>query len=94
MGADRFSRVILTVIALELLWLGVKETAPPVAAQAEVTRVVIAGVQMAGVTPGVLPITFGGRAVKIEADRPIKVEAERPLLVQSVEYAPKARPGQ
>jgi hypothetical protein len=36
---DRYTKIVLTVIAIELLWLGLKTTAPPVEAQAAPTRV-------------------------------------------------------
>jgi hypothetical protein len=43
---DRYIKFILTVIALELLWLGAREGAPPVSAQAGPTRVIITGVEI------------------------------------------------
>ena len=46
MNRDRYLRLILTVIALELLWLGVKDFTTPVSAQAAATRVVIAGIEI------------------------------------------------
>ena len=45
--SDRYLRIILTVIAIELAWMGVKDLIPTsVEAQAGVTRVVITGVDM------------------------------------------------
>ena len=43
---DRYLKIILTVIAVELLWIGLKEAAPGVSAQAtrDATPVVITGV--------------------------------------------------
>ena len=35
MAVDRYVKVVLTIIALELFWIGVKDPAPPVAAQAQ-----------------------------------------------------------
>ena len=46
MNRDRYLKFILTVIALELLWFGVKDIATPVSAQAAATRVVITGVEI------------------------------------------------
>jgi hypothetical protein len=51
MHRDRYLRIVLTVIALELLWLGVKDLATPVSAQPPATRVVIAGVEIEGAGP-------------------------------------------
>jgi hypothetical protein len=47
MRTDRYLKVILTVIALELLWLGVQPLTPAVSAQAAATPVVITGIQLA-----------------------------------------------
>lgn len=46
MQHDRYIKIILTVIALELLWLGAKQGATPVSAQAAATRVIITGVEL------------------------------------------------
>jgi len=43
MRGERYLGIILTVIALELAWIGVKEASPGVSAQSAVTRVVVAG---------------------------------------------------
>ena len=63
MNRDRYLRLILTVIALELLWLGVKDIGAPVAAQAAETRVVITGIEInTGDTPraAFLPVGLVG----------------------------------
>ena len=44
MKTDRYLRIILTIIAIELLWLGLNDTAPGVSAQAAPARVIIASV--------------------------------------------------
>jgi hypothetical protein len=47
--SDRYLRIVLTVIAVELAWIGVKDVLPtPVATQAQpaATRVVITGVDL------------------------------------------------
>ena len=46
MRHDRYIKFILTVIARELLWLGAKQGATPVSAQAGPTQVIITGVQI------------------------------------------------
>jgi hypothetical protein len=91
MHGDRYLKIILTVIAIQLAWLGVRDLAPPVAAQPAVTPVVIRGIELPDDTPG-LPVTIAGTrgalqvqpvgVVIVEAARPIKVEADEPLRVE------------
>ncbi len=67
--SDRYLKIVLTVIAVELFWLGVKDIGTPVAAQAT-TPVIIRGVEL---PKGVM--------VPIQAMTPVSVVAERPLAV-------------
>ena len=60
MTADRYLTIILTIIAVELLWIGMKSTAVPVAAQAGATPVVITGVDMDGAGGAFLPVAVVG----------------------------------
>jgi hypothetical protein len=62
MSADRYLRFILTIIAVELLWLGVRDTATPVLAQqkAEPTEVVITGVRIGKQEYTTLPVAVAG----------------------------------
>jgi len=96
MHTDRYLRIILTVIAIELLWLGLKDSVPAVSAQSEPARVVIASVD-----GGFLPVALAGQTttagrnplrpvqvgisgtVAIEARTPLKIEADRPLKVEA-----------
>lgn len=96
MHTDRYLRVILTVIAIELLWLGLRDLAPTVAAQAEPARVIVASVD-----GGYLPVALAGQIatagqnplrpiqvgiagdVTIQARMPLKIEADRPLKVEA-----------
>lgn len=82
---DRYLKVVLTVIALELAWIGVKDSAPVSAQQAQATRVIITGVDIApDASPrGSLPVTMrtGEVALRIQADQPLRVESERALPV-------------
>jgi hypothetical protein len=104
MAVDRYVKVVLTIIALELFWIGVKDVAPPVAAQGQPapTAVVIRGVQIPAGSNDYLPVGVVGqpirvdvpRVVHIETDRPIKIEADRPLKVENVGYAPSQKPGE
>jgi hypothetical protein len=89
----RYLNVILTVIALELLWLGSMHTGSPVAAQTSATPVIITGVQVDG-AGAFLPVgvvgayqrvprgvTLGPLSARI--DGPVKIEADRPLRIES-----------
>jgi hypothetical protein len=92
--SDRYLKIVLTVIALELFWIGLKDFAAPVSAQQpEGTRVVITGIDIApgGASRGALPVMVratdaplriqSDRPLKIEADRALKIEADRPVVV-------------
>jgi hypothetical protein len=96
MKTDRYLRIILTVIAIELAWLGFKDSAPAVSAQAEPARVIIASVD-----GGFVPVALAGQTatagrnplrpiqvgitgdVTIQARTPLKIEADRPLKVEA-----------
>ncbi len=107
MPVDRYLKIVLTVIAVELFWLGVKDIAPPVSAQARgaqtpataPTSVVIRGIDLDGQELDVLPVV-SARPLRVDDSRPVEVrgtvtvQAERPLPVESVPYAPARRPGE
>ena len=96
MKTDRYLRIILTIIAIELLWLGLKDAAPGVSAQTAPARVIIASVD-----GGFLPVALAGQTVtagrdplrpiqigitgnvSIQARTPLKIEADRPLKVEA-----------
>src|SRR5262245_49887080 len=62
MHIDRYVKVVLTIIALELFWIGVKDTMPAVSAQAQPapTPVVIRGIEVSGPEAGFLPVAVVG----------------------------------
>jgi hypothetical protein len=98
MATDRYLRVILTLIAVELLWLGLKDQAQVVsaqAAQAAPMRVVIAGVDL-DPTGGFLPVAIAGsfrqfpgayRAVleplQVRVSGPVPIEARTPPKIEA-----------
>jgi hypothetical protein len=86
MHADRFLKIVLTIIAVELFWIAVKDVATPVAAQVQPapTPVIIRGVDMAD---GLVPIAIGAvrQPVPIDAVRSIRIQADRPLTIQATE---------
>jgi hypothetical protein len=86
--ADRYTKIVLTVIAVELGWLALSQHAQPVAAQAQApTPVIIRGVDVAyrGSGRDALPIAIveSRDTVTVDAIRPLPVEAPRPLRVEA-----------
>lgn len=97
MAVDRYVKIVLTVIALELFWIGVKDIAPPVSAQSQAapTPVIIRGIQMNAAGAEFLPVgVVGGYrqlpansplsrvAVDVTAGRALKIESDEPLKVE------------
>ena len=105
MTADRYTKLLLTVIALELGWIAISGVGVPVSAQRnEPTPVIIRGVEGAPGKEVFIPVTLVGstrpieivapQPMKIEADRPIPVETGgEPLLIRTVSDPPAVRPG-
>lgn len=96
MPADRYLKIVLTVIAMELLWLGLKDAAPRVAAQDVATKVVITGIELEPTGEAFVPVALVGtyrqipkaHAARLERTRvhvidPIAVEAPRPLKIET-----------
>ena len=103
MRTDRLTTFILTVIALELFWIGLNSV-PAVSAQDAATPVVITGIAIPAdgdaAPVRLLPVRVNGTVdirattpLAIEAREPLKVEADDPLPVQSVPFTPGVRPG-
>jgi hypothetical protein len=106
---DRYIKIVLTVIALELFWIGLRDVATPVSAQAPppLTPVVIRGIEVGPNT--MLPVSID-HAVTVRVDRalpitaeaplpvafdgPVEVTASQPLPVRQVPYVPSERPGE
>jgi len=92
MHIDRYVKVVLTVIAIELFWIGIKDTAPPVSAQAQAapTPVIIRGIDVSGPEAGFLPVAVVGgyRQIPSRARESVdrlttEVTAERAIRVES-----------
>ena len=92
MISDRYLRIILTVIAIELLWLGLKDLAPAVAAQPqrqppaqmEPAPVIITGIRLDERYRDALPMSVVGNLTVGLAPRTlVRIEAERPLKVEA-----------
>jgi hypothetical protein len=94
---DRYLKVILTVIAVELLWLGVKDLGTPVSAQANggpipviIRRIQIenANVRFQSALPfyqvePMLVTATAGQPVTVQAVRPIPITAGGPLKIEA-----------
>jgi hypothetical protein len=93
MAVDRYVKVILTVIALELLWLGVRDTAQIVQAQTpqQPMQVVITGFKIGKQEYTTLPVAVVGSWKQVPEFReghliqplPVVVDARQPLTVQT-----------
>lgn len=93
MSVDRYTKIVLTLIALELGWIAAKGIAVPVSAQSDPAPVVITGIEITSDRAAALPVLLTGTvgAVKITADsalpvavrQPLKVEADRPIIVET-----------
>jgi hypothetical protein len=97
MSADRYLKVILTVIALELGWIALKDTAVPVSAQrgqqAEPMPVVIRGLDLPCTGPAsyvncretFLPvvITQANPPLRVTADPPLQVDARGLIRIRA-----------
>ncbi len=62
MQTDRYTRVMLTIIALGVVWLCLRDTAPPALAQSAPVDVIIRGVGggVQALPLGVLPVRVQG----------------------------------
>ena len=91
--SDRYLKAVLTVIAFELLWLGVKDIGIPVSAQATKTppaaqapaapapmAVVIRGVEIQGQPPGMMPV-ISPLPLNVSITGPVTIDATEPIPV-------------
>jgi hypothetical protein len=92
MTRDRYLRGVLTIIALELLWLAANGLPARAAAQTAATPVVITGIRITS-DDGLLPVSVRG-TVTVKSSEPLKIEADRPLPVEAVPYTPALKPGE
>ena len=91
--SDRYIRVLLTVIALELLWLSLDGWSRPVNAQPQAMPVVITGIRLdPAISHHSVPVVVEG-TVTVMATTPMKITADEPLPVKAVPYTPSDRPG-
>src|SRR5262245_22233119 len=91
--SDRYIKAVLTVIALELLWIGARDFAPPAAAQASAqqavapTPVVIRAIDLVGRAenePARVALPFYAvTTLKVDVDRALPVIGAAPFKVES-----------
>ncbi|HLG57207.1 MAG TPA: hypothetical protein VI485_17840 [Vicinamibacterales bacterium] len=79
MAADRYLKIVLTVIALELGWMAVKDTAVDVSAQQRASEPM--PVTLVGSTTTVR--VASERPLQVEAPQPLRVFADRPIVVET-----------
>ena len=89
---DRYMRVVVTVIALELLWLSLDGWSRPLQAQPGAMPVIITGIRLDPASDRRLPVVVEGTVI-ISATQPLRIQADEPLPVRSVRYTPSDRPG-
>ena len=95
MRTDRYLKLILTVIAMELFWIGVNGLADPVSAQSAPMRVVIAGVEMeamaylpvavvGGVKTIPVPLRPTIEPLAVRVGSPVQIDTQqRPLKIET-----------
>ena len=90
--SDRYAKIVLTVIAFELLWLMLGFPSPTVNAQSAAIPVILTGVQMDAAAADAMPVRIEGTVV-IASPTAIKFHVDGPVPVKSVPYEPSLRPG-
>ena len=90
MTAKRYLNVVLTLIALELGWIALNQSAVPVAAQPAATPVVITGINLRS-DDAPLPVALRG-PIEIRATTPVPIVATRPIEV-FIPVTTSSRPG-
>ena len=96
MAADRYVKFILTVIALELLWLGAREAAPPVQAQPAPMPVVVTGFRFGGQDFNTVPVAVVGglranpgrelpgvETLRVAFAEPVRLDTKEPVTVRT-----------
>ena len=90
--SDRYARIVLTVIAFELLWLMLGGPSQTANAQSAAIPVILTGVQLDAAAADAMPVRIEG-SVMIASPATIKIHVDDPVPVKSVPYEPSLRPG-
>ena len=103
MRVDNYTRGVLTVIALCLLYLCARQAAPPVAAQGAPTNVVITGIALEKGGGAILPVGLVGemrarsdggftatpvQPVQVRISDPVEIRTTTPLKVEADQPLP------
>ena len=84
MKVDRYTKLLLTIIALELGWIAISNAGVQgSAARNEPTPVIIRGVEGAPGKEVLIPVTLVGAPVRVEAARPLEVVSAQPLKIEA-----------
>jgi hypothetical protein len=87
MSAESYTRFVLTIIAACLIYLCVKESAPPASAQQAPTQVVITGIELGATPKTVLPVAVVGSATAVRGGwsiSPLEVRVPDEVRIRSV----------
>jgi hypothetical protein len=90
MTVDRYTKLLLTIIALELGWIAVGQAGVQVSAQRnEPTPVIIRGVEGPPGKEVFLPVAVVGSTVlRVESARPLEVVASQPVKIEADQPIP------
>jgi hypothetical protein len=85
MTVDRYTKLLLTIIALELGWIAVSSAGVQVSAQRnEATPVIIRGVEGPPGREAFIPVAVvGSTVVRVESARPLEVVAAQPVKIEA-----------
>jgi hypothetical protein len=92
MRSDRYLKIVLTLIAVELLWIALRDAAPRASAQAPPARVVIAGIEVDPRDGGLLPVVVAGQvggafrtgleSIRVRVSDSVPIDVRSPLKVE------------
>jgi hypothetical protein len=90
MTVDRYTKLLLTIIALELGWIAVSEAGVQVSAQRnDATPVIIRGVEGPPGKEVFIPVAVVGSSVlRVESARPLEVVASQPVKIEADQPIP------
>jgi len=90
MTVDRYTKLLLTIIALELGWIAVSQAGVHVSAQRnDATPVIIRGVEGPPGKEVFIPVAVVGSSVlRVESARPLEVVASQPVKIEADQPIP------
>ena len=90
MTVDRYTKLLLTIIVLELGWIAVSQAGVQVSAQRnDATPVIIRGVEGPPGKEVFIPVAVVGSSVlRVESARPLEVVASQPVKIEADQPIP------